>query len=207
MATETFRQRRHDASAEMLLKAAETAMIRTGFDAVTMRDVAAEAGCSPGTLYQYFTNKQELLDAIFERHSTTLIALIRAAHASIGDPLEKLKLGTQCVLEYLGQNRAVFVLFYMTAPRTPGDPIARMPAGPRAGWEKLCRDETELIAKAQRQGRVRKDLSAEVLHRCMRRLESGMIEEFVAEDAPRKQTEHLRIIWSFLLHGFGATEK
>jgi len=50
-------QRRHELAA-----AAARVIARSGIDAASMRDIAAEAGWTTGTLAHYFTNKHELLD-------------------------------------------------------------------------------------------------------------------------------------------------
>ena len=56
-----------------LAEAAARVIARAGVDGVSMRDIAAEAGWTTGTLAHYFTNKRELLDftlrASIERRS------------------------------------------------------------------------------------------------------------------------------------------
>lgn len=71
-------QRRHELAA-----AAAQVIARAGVDGATMRDIAAEAGWTTGTLAHYFANKHELLDftlrASLERRSAQRSA--RAAMA------------------------------------------------------------------------------------------------------------------------------
>lgn len=52
---------------EDLLAAAERVMARKGVAALTVRDILAEAGVAPGTLYAYFSGKEELLEAMGQR--------------------------------------------------------------------------------------------------------------------------------------------
>lgn len=47
-----------------LLGAAEEAFAELGYDRASVRDIAARAGVSKGSLYQFFRNKQALLDAV-----------------------------------------------------------------------------------------------------------------------------------------------
>jgi AcrR family transcriptional regulator len=54
-------QRRHDLTA-----AAARVIARDGFDAATLREVAAEAGWTTGALTHYFADKRQLLLATFE---------------------------------------------------------------------------------------------------------------------------------------------
>jgi len=57
-----------------LAEAAARVIARSGVDAASMREIAAEAGWTTGTLVHYFANKHELLDftlrASIERRST-----------------------------------------------------------------------------------------------------------------------------------------
>jgi AcrR family transcriptional regulator len=50
----------------VILDAAE-GVARTGFDALTMRAVAAELGSAPMALYNHFADKDELVDALLDR--------------------------------------------------------------------------------------------------------------------------------------------
>ena len=43
-------------------------LLRDGYDAFSTNRVAAEAGISPGSLYQYFPDKAAIIDAVIERH-------------------------------------------------------------------------------------------------------------------------------------------
>lgn len=62
---------------------------RRGYEATTMRDIAASAGLSTGTLYRSFASKDELLVSIMSSYSDKVKSLWDAALSS-GSPLEKL---------------------------------------------------------------------------------------------------------------------
>jgi len=200
---ETIKQRRRDATVEVIVEAAESAMTHNGFDSVTMRDIAVQAGCAPATLYQYFTNKQELLDAIVEQHSAEVLRLMRSAMATTDDPVEKLRLRIQCAGEYRNQNRAVIRLIHTSAPHAPGDPASRLPPSARAEWEAFWQEEVKLVKAGQQQGRIRQDFDAEVIQRYMRRVAHTLFEEFSAQDPQISQEEQLRIVWGLLAGGMG----
>jgi AcrR family transcriptional regulator len=61
---------------DRLCQAAERLFAEQGPDAVTMRQLAADLGCSPMTPYRYFKDKDEILAAVraaaFDRFSDTL---------------------------------------------------------------------------------------------------------------------------------------
>jgi AcrR family transcriptional regulator len=60
------RRTRNSLSPEVILDAAE-AVAETGFDALTIRAVAAELDSSAMALYRHFANKNELIDALLDR--------------------------------------------------------------------------------------------------------------------------------------------
>ena len=62
-----------------------------GFEAMSLRQLAAEVGIQPGSLYNYFQNKQALLVEIVNNHMVQLIAGLEAALAGVGDPVARLK--------------------------------------------------------------------------------------------------------------------
>ncbi|HJP66766.1 MAG TPA: TetR family transcriptional regulator [Actinomycetota bacterium] len=62
MATKTLTEKQ-EARRQRVIQAALEAAASGGYDAVQMRDVAAEAGVALGTLYRYFSSKDQLLVA------------------------------------------------------------------------------------------------------------------------------------------------
>src|SRR5437868_15475989 len=57
-------ERRKEARPQELLAAALDLFVERGYAATRLDDVAAQAGVSKGTLYLYFTNKEELFKAV-----------------------------------------------------------------------------------------------------------------------------------------------
>ena len=51
-----------------ILDAAETVFARLGYDEATTHQIAEEAGISPGSLYQFFANKEEIAQALAARY-------------------------------------------------------------------------------------------------------------------------------------------
>ncbi|WP_327103249.1 TetR/AcrR family transcriptional regulator [Nonomuraea glycinis] len=52
-----------------ILDAAELMIAEVGYPEMTTNQVAARAGLSPGSLYQFFRNKEEILDALVSRYT------------------------------------------------------------------------------------------------------------------------------------------
>lgn len=61
------RQARSRATVEAILTAAARVLVQEGFERTTTNRVAAVAGVSVGSLYQYFPNKQALVRALYDR--------------------------------------------------------------------------------------------------------------------------------------------
>ncbi len=52
-----------------ILDAAELVVAEVGYMELTTNQVAARAGISPGSLYQFFRNKEEILDGLVKRYT------------------------------------------------------------------------------------------------------------------------------------------
>ncbi|MEU6710733.1 TetR/AcrR family transcriptional regulator [Nonomuraea sp. NPDC046802] len=52
-----------------ILDAAESVIAEVGYPDMTTNQVAARAGMSPGSLYQFFRNKEEILDGLVSRYT------------------------------------------------------------------------------------------------------------------------------------------
>lgn len=81
--TEQFRKQ--------ILDTAEVLFAKSGYEAVSLRAIATEVGCSPMTLYRYFDNKEHLFDTIrclaFERFA----AAQQKAASNVTEPMEKVR--------------------------------------------------------------------------------------------------------------------
>jgi len=70
--SEPKRQERGKLRMESLLKAAEDVFAEVGFERATTNLIAARAEVSPGSLYQFYPNKEAMAEAIASRYSSQL---------------------------------------------------------------------------------------------------------------------------------------
>jgi AcrR family transcriptional regulator len=89
------RQARSNATVDAILEATARVLVRRGFDGCTTNAVAAAAGVSIGSLYQYFPNKQALVAALIDRHieevnAAVLAELTRVAALPIAEAARRL---------------------------------------------------------------------------------------------------------------------
>lgn len=68
-------QARAKARIERVLDAAEQVFVEVGYDAATTNQIAARAGTSIGSIYQFFGNKQAVAAALSQRYLDQLSAL------------------------------------------------------------------------------------------------------------------------------------
>src|SRR5215813_10517597 len=72
-------QERSRATVEALLDATARVLVREGYARASTTRIAAKAGVSVGSLYQYFPNKEALVAALVARHNREMLQLIRDA--------------------------------------------------------------------------------------------------------------------------------
>jgi len=81
MPTPSPRPKKSEETRRRVVDAALTLFRKRGFDATTMRDVAAAAGLSLGAAYYYFRSKDEIVLAWYQRTQDEHAARARAAFA------------------------------------------------------------------------------------------------------------------------------
>ena len=89
MATASALERNQAARRRRVLDAALTLAARGGFDAVQMRDVAAEADVALGTVYRYFSSKERLLLEANVEQVETLDARLRERPPTGATPADR----------------------------------------------------------------------------------------------------------------------
>ena len=80
------RERRKESRPAELIAAALDVFVERGYAATRLDDVAARAGVSKGTLYLYFTNKEELFKAVVRVNIVTQIERFRESAAQSEAP-------------------------------------------------------------------------------------------------------------------------
>ncbi|WP_330238817.1 TetR/AcrR family transcriptional regulator [Streptomyces sp. NBC_00525] len=109
------RQARGEARIAQLLKAAANVFCTTGYTAASTNAIAREAGVSPGTLYQFFPNKEaiavELGDQLLTRWRETYGAAFLVDHLEL--PLDRMLDATlDPLIEFNCANPAFTVLMH-----------------------------------------------------------------------------------------------
>ncbi|GFZ86655.1 TetR/AcrR family transcriptional regulator [Dyella caseinilytica] len=95
------RQRGHERVAA-LVEAASECFVEKGYEATTMTEVAARAGASIGSLYQFFPTKEVLAQALVEQYS-------QAVYAELGKLAEQ---SAKWSTEELAQRLCAFLVTF-----------------------------------------------------------------------------------------------
>lgn len=109
-------ERRKDARPQELLDAAIDLFVERGFASTRLEDVARRAGVSKGTLYLYFTNKEELFKAVVRN---SIVPAIGAAETSVasyeGHSADLLREVMQAWWARIGANKVSGIVKLLTA--------------------------------------------------------------------------------------------
>jgi len=157
-----------------ILAAAISCFARSGLHRATMQDIVRESGLSPGAIYNYFSSKDEIVEAIagerrsreraFIAEAQTLkdVAAVvthirRAFFDPLRDPRER-------------RRRRVGIQLWAEAQRSPK--IHRMV---RRGIDGPLHLLTSLLARAQRRGEIARDFDAKALARMMVAVFQGFV--------------------------------
>jgi len=145
----------HDAQRVKFAEAAMSLIAQHGLEGVTMRAVAAEAGLSYGSLFHYFSSKDELLMHAV-RHSTTLqtnrINKFASQYSGI-KALEHLLCDDAIINESSRDDWIVWLTFLYKAAMQAS--FAAAYAELIDGWQARI---ARLLEDAQQAGEIRRDL-------------------------------------------------
>src|ERR1700733_11488666 len=99
------RQDRSRETVSAILEATARILVKRGYDGLTTNAVAAAAGVSIGSLYQYFSNKTALVSALIDHHIEEMNASVLAELARVAElPIAQ---AARCVIELTIRAHAI----------------------------------------------------------------------------------------------------
>ncbi|WNE98774.1 TetR/AcrR family transcriptional regulator [Streptomyces luomodiensis] len=108
----------------MLLDQAELVLRERGIDALSLRELAREAGVSHGAPRSHFIDRNALLDALAERGFRRLADAIAAAAAQArGDYRETLRAAARAGLDFAVSDAALLDLMFAAKVNDPPDAV------------------------------------------------------------------------------------
>jgi AcrR family transcriptional regulator len=99
---------------EAILAAAMKLFAEESFEKTTMRRIAEAIEYTPGAIYSYFKDKDEILYALHQRGFDTLYAMQQPALA-IADPVKRLRRLAEIYLEFAFANPQAYDLMFIAS--------------------------------------------------------------------------------------------
>lgn len=167
-----MRTRRQKVSDDEVFDAAQRAMQQRGPHELTLADIAAEAGVTPGLLVQRFGSKRELLLALSERFARSAPAVFAGLKAAHPAPLAALRAYAACMADLASTPDALSRnLAYLQIDLTDEAFRAHLLANARA----TRREMESLLRAAMAAGELRKDVDPSRLARTIEAVVSGSL--------------------------------
>jgi AcrR family transcriptional regulator len=172
------------ASVEAILDATIQVLLTVGRERLTTTRVAARAGVSVGTLYQYFPNKRALLQATLRRHLEDIAQTVeRVCHAQKKKSLQEMA-------------AALVTAFLAAKMRDPKTSVALYSVSADVDGAKIARQVTrrsnqaivEMLMTADEPLSKNPEVIAEMLQATM----AGVSRRVLEAEHPREQLEVLR---------------
>src|SRR5437879_3806616 len=108
-------------SRDRLREAAKPLFAERGYESTSTAAICRLAGTSQSQLIKHFTNKQGLLEAIFEYAWEIINPAIRIAIEKIPSSTDKLRIMIDMVLSFMERDRELRTLFLLEGRRIRGD--------------------------------------------------------------------------------------
>ena len=100
----------------LILGAARKVFLEKGYYQASIRNIAEEMEYSPGTIYLYFEDKDEIFHALHEEGFQQLLEKMQPLE-HVPDPFERLKAMGRVYLEFARNNKDVYdLMFIIQAP-------------------------------------------------------------------------------------------
>lgn len=140
----TRRERLKQELRDEILDAARNLFLKEGYAAVSMRRIAQKVGCSVGTLYLHFADKDAILAAICAETFAKLDRYMEAIAVDNADPLERLKRAGRTYAQFALSHPDHYFLTFAIAGQSPFKSEKVLQAGLRS-FDCLRRTVTECI--------------------------------------------------------------
>jgi AcrR family transcriptional regulator len=164
---------------ERIMKAARRLIARKGVRAITLDDVAEEAGVARATLFRRFPDRGALLLALLDEHERALQDAVLEGDPPLGPgatPAKRLTAFAEALLDLTLEHRELLLGSETTAP------LARMRTGAYAFWH---------IHLAALLRELRPEADPEVLADLILALYDAELQQFLAEEREARTTKRL----------------
>ena len=167
-----------------ILSAAADVFVEQGFHAARIQDIASHARIGVGTVYNHFEQKEDVLQALLEEHTTAMVERFAGRPTDSADFPSALEQRLARVLAYKDEHRAFFALamdYGLMGPTTGA--AAMVLKGRKVHKDGMKKAGVALFTEAQRKGELRSDFDAEHLLRILGGIIRAFADDTIAEGA------------------------
>jgi TetR/AcrR family transcriptional regulator, fatty acid metabolism regulator protein len=182
---------------QAIIEAAIRIFGRTGFNATKITDIAAEAGVATGTLYNYFSSKEDIFLSILDDGREQLRAQVEQI-ITVEDPLLRLRELVRVMFEFLEEHGSLFTI-YMQMGASPIDFRRDCNAGDEAFRHFIF---AQMIAALTEAGdRLRADHPPQTLAMALGGLIHGAVTQWIEGGCQPGLRAQIDTILDLFLHG------
>ncbi len=164
---------------DAILEAAQKVFARRGFHSARTQEIAREAGVAEGTLYNYFSSREEIFLSLFDDRWEKFTERVRRHTSTLSDPSDKLKAIFSSAMKMFLRNKALARLFLVeTAPGSVylGSRVALR----LADFLDLVE---EIIDEGKREGKYHPDLDSRVARMVIYGAVQGILFSWVLKES------------------------
>jgi AcrR family transcriptional regulator len=143
---------------EAILEAAERLFLRVGYHDAKMADLATEAQVAVGTLYRYFSSKEEVFASLVARGREEVLAIL-AACLALPATRPRLEAVVGRLFEYVEERGALFAIYAQLGTGLEAE--GRDSTGMEQGCERFLGALAALFREGIESGEIRKGLDPE----------------------------------------------
>lgn len=110
------KQREKEEMRRLILDAAKSIFLEKGFHSTSLRNIAEKIQYSPGTIYLYFKDKDEIFHALHEEGFAKMLQMM-APLQHVQDPMQRLIAMGRVYMNFAWENKDLYdLMFIMEAP-------------------------------------------------------------------------------------------
>ena len=128
---------------------------RKGLSGASMQEIAEEAGIAKGTIYLYFKNQQELLEAAVDHALSALLERLEGALEGSGTFSERLGSLIRGHIEFFDEQKDLFQVHMASTPGGSDPSATRCDRSSRPQYKHYIEKLTKFLEQAARAGEIR----------------------------------------------------
>ncbi|MFP3040951.1 TetR/AcrR family transcriptional regulator [Treponema primitia] len=194
----------------LIMGCAKKLILEYGVEKVSMEDIAKQAELSKGTLYLYFSGKDELFSEICEESAARFSEYVQSRLEGGISGLEALKRYWLSYLEMYGESEDLFILFNMRQFLAPADSFISLEENAGTASYVFYHLIKKMIEQGISEGTFEKDIESGLVVKTIIALFSQAVENAAKlPRAARKSAliiDELKTVFQIMLRGIARVE-